>query len=184
MSVRWMTYLFCLIVAGGLSACVAQAAELPPSATPHEVDLAPTLPFPPQETPVPQDGTAPQEEKPIDMPSGAVIVFKRSGGLAGVDETWVIYPDGRIVGADGTAFQAPAEAVDDLLTNLEELNLKNLAGDYTPLNPCCDRFFYELSIDIKGLKLLIKTADGASGVPEAVWQALDLVSEFIAAYVA
>lgn len=182
MNTRNLSMLFCVMMAFILGSCVTLPAQYPPGATPGEVDLAPTLPPGPPQTPTPRDSSAPKEELPLDLPQGAAIVFKRSGGLAGVDETWVIYFDGRITAADGAAYRTDEEAVNALLDQLRALDLAKFAGDYTPLNPCCDRFFYELFLNVDATHVLIKTADGASDVPEAVWQAIDLVSAFIAAH--
>ena len=51
---------------------------------------------------------------------GAVIVYQRNGGSGCVDELYAIYPDGRIVGDDGTqtvAKQASPEDVTALVAN-------------------------------------------------------------------
>ncbi len=165
-------YGFCTLCMLTLHACVTLPSQAQLSATPREVDVAPNVPAPEMPSPAPQDGSAPlpDERKPIEMPQGAVIVFKRSGGLAGLNEEWTIYPDGRVTGADGAVFQVQAQAVSDLLAKLTALDLSALAGDYIPLNACCDRIFYELIIALQGQTVRIKTADGVSGVPEAVWR--------------
>ena len=78
-----------LIVA--LAGCATLPAEAPsPSDTPAATETpAPTV------TSAATATTPPKSE----LPAEAVIVYKRSGGIAGLDEMWTIYPDGNVTHA-------------------------------------------------------------------------------------
>ena len=137
------------------------------------VPASPTSPSMPGSS-VPDSG-----ELPKDMPPDAVLVYHRSGGIAGIDEVWTIYSDGRITKDRGGEWQAPAERVTALLQAIDELGFFNMQASYMPADTCCDRFSYELAVRNKGQEHQVITMDGAPGTPEAFWQILTEVQRFL-----
>lgn len=119
---------------------------------------------------------------PEGIPVGAVIIYRRSGGIAGLDEQWEIFDDGRIVAKSGEIAQTTPEEISGLLTELARLGFFDLQPQPLPLDLCCDRFTYELTA-VSGQRAQSYTAvDGQEGVPPAFWQALELVQAFLQAH--
>lgn len=114
----------------------------------------------------------------VEMPEGAVVIFRRSGGFAGVNEEWVIYADGRVKSSQGEEWQADPAAVGDLLAQIDGYDFFSLRSQYIPANPCCDLFSYELIVNDRGRVHLVATVDGADA-PEGLQLALQAVQEFI-----
>jgi len=47
-------------------------------------------------------GSSPEFSLQVNAPPGAFAVLRESGGVEGIHETWVLYPDGRVVGGGRT----------------------------------------------------------------------------------
>ena len=113
------------------------------------------------------------------LPEGATIVFQRSGGFAGVDEEWVIYSDGRITSAEGGAWQVAPERVEALVKQIDEAGFFELDGNYLPLDTCCDRFTYQVSVSMEDKSNSVTTIDAAPGVPPELWQVIDAINTLL-----
>jgi hypothetical protein len=122
--------------------------------------------------------TATIEAKP-PPDEGAVLIYKRSGGFAGLEEGYTIYGDGRISSNTGQELQVEAQAVERLLDEVKESGFFEMAGDYMPEDSCCDRFAYELSVFDGQDYFTVSTVDAAPGVPDELWLVLDKVQQFI-----
>ncbi|MBN1580367.1 MAG: hypothetical protein JXA89_06665 [Anaerolineae bacterium] len=109
----------------------------------------------------------------------AVLVYQRSGGFAGLSEQWEVFADGRIVTDDGRQAQVPVEKVTALLQMVEELGFFTMTGNYMPRDTCCDRFTYVLTIRNGDQKNTVQTIDAAPNTPNALWDILDAVNQFI-----
>ena len=103
------------------------------------------------------------------------VIFKRSGGLAGLDEEWVIFTDGRIETNSATQPELSAAEVEQLLTSLASSGFFALEGSYLPDDTCCDRFFYEVTAVQNGTFHTITTLETTPDMPEALQQALRLI---------
>lgn len=108
-----------------------------------------------------------------------VIIYERSGGLAGVSEQWSIYPDGRIVAGDGREWQVEPEQVEQLIDDIEALGFFDMSGRYMPRDPCCDRFTYSLVVRSDDKVNRVTTMDVAPDVPANLWEVLGAVRSFI-----
>ena len=132
------------------------------------------------ETPLPvpeQESKSSAESE--DLEEDVVLVYKRSGGFAGLDEEFTIYANGRITSKDGREWWVEPEQVDLLLAELEQMGFFDLQPSYLPKNPCCDLFFYELSVYSGDQVWTVHTVDGAPGAPDSLWEMLDLVQMFL-----
>jgi hypothetical protein len=100
-----------------------------------------------------------------------IVVYHRSGGFAGFDETWSIMIDGRIDhtgrGA-GQAGQLTPDRLNRLLAALRSIDLTSIKDSYIGANTCCDRFIYEITINLDGKTKSINTIDAAEGEPTAL----------------
>jgi hypothetical protein len=121
-------------------------------------------------------GTGPSLE---GMPPDAVLVYHRSGGIAGIDEVWTVYADGSITNTSGALWQAPQEQVEALLQTIDGLGFFDMDASYLPKDVCCDRFSYELSVQYEGQAHQVVTMDGTETTPEAFWKILDEVQRFV-----
>ena len=106
------------------------------------------------------------------------MVYHRSGGIAGVDETWSIYADGRVQHSGrgtGSAGQLTADQLNSLFTTLRSIDLTSIKDSYVGANTCCDRLIYELAINLDGKTKTIKTIDAAEGEPAALTTLLSAI---------
>ena len=115
--------------------------------------------------------------------NGAMMIFERSGGIAGIQETWHFYGDGRVVREErrkGTRehVSLSADAVNDAVRRIVEGGFMGLAEEYMPANPCCDRFTYRLTVVYEGTAKTVTTMDGAEQ-PPALAGALGIVNDLL-----
>ncbi|MGB9890537.1 MAG: hypothetical protein ACPLTQ_12855 [Anaerolineae bacterium] len=112
-----------------------------------------------------------------------MIIFERSGGLAGVHEVWRFYEDDRVVKTEqhrNTTEEAQFQpgVVKDAVQRIVEGGFLDLADEYMPANRCCDRFTYRLTIVYEGSVKTVTTMDGAER-PPALASALAVVNSLI-----
>jgi hypothetical protein len=123
-------------------------------------------------------------ETPTAVPTATrepntAVIFKRTGGIAGVDETWTIFTDGRIETNSNIQPQLSAEAVSQLLNSLESTGFFNLTGSYLPEDTCCDRFFYEITA-VQGTTFhTVTTLEATPDMPESLQQSLQLIQNAV-----
>jgi hypothetical protein len=100
-----------------------------------------------------------------------IVVYHRSGGFGGFDETWSITMDGRVQytgrGA-GQAGQLTPDRLQQLLAAIRSIDLASIKDSYIGVNTCCDRFVYEITIVLDGQTKTIETIDAAEGEPGAL----------------
>lgn len=124
----------------------------------------------PVATPVPQ----PPKSQPV-------VEFGQSGGIAGIQENWTIYDDGRILQDGQLVVEIDPEEVAALQQELVDLGLKEVAGDYVPADNCCDRFLYTINV-YEGQNFYEITAlDGTPDTPEQIWEAISLIRSVLSA---
>jgi hypothetical protein len=121
----------------------------------------------------------PLEDESLELFEEATLSYQRSGGFAGLDETWLIYGDGRIVEPNGNETLIEPEQVAQLLVDLEEAGFFQLDPTYEPENPCCDRFTYVLTAQVGERANRMSAVDGVESVPEELWDSLAIVRLFI-----
>ncbi len=141
------------------------------------VACAPKGPSSPLPSPRPTPG-APAE------PEGVLIVHEISGGIAGIHEIWRFYGDGRVVREDrlkripSVRARLPAEEIEKAARHMIETGFLELADEYMPADPCCDRFTHRLTLIYKGWSKTVTTMSGAE-MPWALEEALRVVNELI-----
>jgi hypothetical protein len=153
-----------------------------PVATPtrEQTDTAQTSPI---ATPSPARSANEETRRETDkanVPADNVaVIFHRSGGFAGMDEQWTIYRDGRITTNNGREAQITPEQVEQLLMDIETLGFFEMSDRYMPLNTCCDRFTYVITVRSDGKVNTVTTIDAASNVPQTLWQIIDAIGQLI-----
>ncbi|MBN1179218.1 MAG: hypothetical protein JXD18_08405 [Anaerolineae bacterium] len=130
--------------------------------------------------PIPPRGGGAGFEWAVEKMEGAVIVYHRSGGFVGSDDTWYVYADGQVVASDGETWRTSPERVAELVGEIERLGFAERPGDHLPINPHDDGFAYELAVCIGDQVYAARAADGTPEMPQAVWDSLQAVAQFIA----
>lgn len=180
------TVVILLLTACG-PAATPETVPTPPPAIPT-ADLAQTTfdsPMPTEVTPLPPTAKTPTPVASKDTDKGratigdAVIIYQRSGGFAGVHEQWTVYPDGRITASDGREWQVAPERVEQLLADIETSDFFEMSGRYMPLNTCCDRFTYEITVRSGDRVHTVTTMDAAPNTPAELWRVIDEISRLV-----
>ena len=175
MKVKLIVFLALFFVVIGLAAC-SPATAVTPTPEPTAAVSIETDNTVATEAPPAQDAAT---AKLIQQLNGAVLHYQKSGGIAGVDEQWMVYPDGRITGNDGTERQVTPEEVDKLLSDLETAGLFAIDSGYTSPAICCDQFTHVVIV-VKGDQAVQFTAvDSDEAAPQAIWQSLEQLTTFL-----
>lgn len=129
----------------------------------------------------PEMDTAAGEEiaKTEALPADVVLIFHRSGGFAGVDQEWIVYADGRIEMPDGSTKQVDSGQVTALLDTIQSAKFFDLSDSYVPLDTCCDRFTYSITVQMDGQTKTVQTIDDAPKQPEALSEVLSAVNTLL-----
>jgi hypothetical protein len=120
-----------------------------------------------------------RETDKANVPNDVVIIFHRGGGFAGVNEQWTIYRDGRITANDGREWQITADQVEQLLIDIEALGFFELNDTYMPLDTCCDRFTYEVTVHKDNKANTVTTIDAAPNVPPELQQIITEINRVL-----
>ncbi len=113
-----------------------------------------------------------QEQAASLASGGAAIVYERNGGSNCVDELYAIYPDGRMVGDDGSQKiekQTSAQEVATLLSDIEGLGWFTDDMFSTNHTPCGQCFTYFTSVSINGQQKTVEAVDGGTDAPAKYW---------------
>ncbi len=145
---------------------------------------APTLTPAPKPAPTPGPGDVDPDADAAPRPELA-IVYGRSGGLAGITETWEIYASGEIVftrDSETTELQIASKEVEALLAEFEALGVFDAEAQEPPLlSSGADRITYSLKVYREpGKPLTITMVDGTSDLPDSVGDAFKAVDDLIA----
>lgn len=147
----WLAFL--LLVSGGVTGCSVETAHAPEDEPVATATAVPTATYAPN----------------------TAVIFKRSGGIGGVDESWVIFMDGRVETNTTVEPQLTAEEVSQLLGSLDSAGFFGLSGSYLPEDTCCDRFFYEITAVQETTFHTVTTLEATPDMPESLQQALQIV---------
>ena len=109
------------------------------------------------------------------------VTFKRSGGIAGVNEVFALNSDGTIIARGQTKqVEGGRAAASELAQKIAATGIYQVPPDrYMPLNRCCDRFTYELTLVKDGRTYTYMTMDSTENAPPALLQTLALVHQYI-----
>jgi hypothetical protein len=168
--------LFGLLVACSPTGAGEEAATITPTAAP----ALDTVPPPSAEgeeaaTPAPESEGQPEAE----LPESAVILFHREGGIAGVSEEWTVFADGRVVDAAGNEFQLEPAAVTAMLATIQATGFMELDNSQAPVELCCDRFVYTLTVRLDDRTHSMTMVDGQENVAPALEEAINTVQSAI-----
>ena len=123
-----------------------------------------------------------EEEAAALQADGAVIVIEKFGGSRCVDWLFGLYPDGRIVGDDGTheyETQVEPEAVTDLVANLEGLGWFTDEMYTTWHHPCGECYTYTITVTSGDEVKTVGAVDGGTDAPAKYWLATSRISALL-----
>ena len=105
--------------------------------------------------------------------TGPVIILKRSGGFAGLEDQWTIYADGRVEGAATAENPLATEHITKILAEAEAGGFFNLKNEYIDPGHCCDFFNYEVTLNLAdGRSHTIITVEQTPKQPEILAQTI------------
>jgi hypothetical protein len=111
------------------------------------------------------------------------VIYHRSGGFAGTDDTWVISADGT-VSQQGTTAEAPTQLTEaqmaELTSALRAANFMSLEESYVSENTCCDRYLYEITVTMGGQSKTVRTIDASPTAPAELNQLIDTLNRLVA----
>jgi simple sugar transport system permease protein len=126
-----------------------------------------------------------QDQAASLMKGGAVIAYERNGGANCIDELYAIYPDGRIVGDNGTQKiekQVAPDEVDKLLSFISNLRWFTDNMYSTSHLPCGVCYTYFTSVLYEGQEKTVKAVDGGTDVPAEYWLMTGQLSTFLPSF--
>jgi hypothetical protein len=119
-------------------------------------------------------------DKSSPLPEGVLMVLQRSGGIAGIEEQWVIFVDGRVEGSGGRGKSLNSEELEVLRTIIEVSGFSEMADSYVPLDACCDLFTYSITVNTgDGQSKTVTTIDGSSKQPQELTGVLNVISQVL-----
>ncbi len=113
-----------------------------------------------------------QDQAQSLVQDGAVVVYERNGGTSCIDELYGIYPDGRIVGDNGSQKiekQVAPGDVDRLLSFINNLGWFTDNMYSTSHLPCKVCYHYFTSITVQGQTKTVEAVDGGTDAPAEYW---------------
>ncbi|RPI89130.1 MAG: hypothetical protein EHM40_01305 [Chloroflexi bacterium] len=126
-----------------------------------------------------------QEQAASLKEDGAVVVYERNGGPGCIDELYAVYPDGRIIGDNGTSKaekQVTPEEVDTLLAGISNYGWFTDEMYDTWHTPCGVCYGYYLTVVHDGQEKTVKGVDGGTDAPADYWQVISVVKGIIPAF--
>lgn len=124
-----------------------------------------------------------RKEKAAELRAdGAAIVYERFGGSSCVDQLFGVYPDGRVVGDDGSRrleARVEPEAVTALVDNLEGLGWFTDEMYTTWHHPCGECYTYSITISSDGETKTVGAVDGGTDAPAKYWLATSRISAIL-----
>ena len=129
-----------------------------------------------------QAGEARADEAAALQADGAVIVFEKAGGSRCVDQLFGVFPDGRVVGDDGTEqleAQVEPDVVSALVANLEGLGWFTDEMYTTWHHPCGECYTYSVTVTSGDQTKTIGAVDGGTDAPAKYWLATSRISAIL-----
>ena len=113
-----------------------------------------------------------QDEAEKYISQGAVLTYERNGGEKCIDELYAFFPDGKIVGNNGTQTiekQITKEEVDKLLKSINDMGwfTDNMYSTYH--KPCGQCFHYDTTLNYNGQEKTVEAVDGGVDAPSEYW---------------
>ena len=143
----------------------AEEAAAPPPAAEPGVQMAEEAPAAPE--------LAPPQEEPL-------LIFKRTGGYAQMEDEWRLFGNGRIVDErNNQVQQVDATAVVDLHQDMINNGFMNLAPEYLPGVVESERFTYTVTLIDGDNRHTVITSDSAPNSPDWLRESLGRIATLL-----
>jgi hypothetical protein len=153
MNIKAQLDLLVLLISLLLTGCTVETAHAPVEGVAETPTTAPTATFAPN----------------------TAVLFKRSGGITGLNEQWTIFTDGTVETNSTIRPELSVERAEQLLNSLESSGFFELEESYLPEDTCCDRYFYEITAVQNSTYHTVRTLEATADMPEALQQSLRLI---------
>jgi hypothetical protein len=107
------------------------------------------------------------------------LTYTRSGGFAGVNESWEFYSDGRMVSNKGEEKQAAAEDAQALMEQLRKADLAAMSKITPSPQNCADCFTIELIWQDGGEEIRLSIVPESSDAMPAAVNLVGLVQKYV-----
>ncbi len=111
--------------------------------------------------------------------SGIVLLYERSGGIAGIHDEWKAYSDGRFELNDGTIETLNPQELDGVLEELRKLGFFDLEMKINPFDSCADCFSYRLLVNFEGQTNEISWNEASTDTPVNFKEILTLINTLL-----
>jgi hypothetical protein len=137
-------------------------------------------PAPPAAEPAaPLAEEAPAEQRAVDLQieGTPLIILRRTGGFAGLEDEWWLFGDGRIVNrSDNQIQQVDGAEVVALHQDMLNGGFFNLAPEYMPADSGDDRFTYEITLIDGDNRHTVATMDDTDTIPDLLRESLHRIT--------
>jgi hypothetical protein len=132
---------------------------------------------------LPVEEAAPAEEDPavaIQIEGTPLLIFRRTGGFAGMEDEWWLYADGRIVNhRDNQVQQVEGAEVVALHQDMLNGGFFDLAPEYMPADTGADRFAYEVTLIDGENRHTVITMDDTETTPDLLRESLRRITTLL-----
>jgi hypothetical protein len=112
-------------------------------------------------------------EAVIEAEGTPLIILRRTGGFAGLEDEWWLYGNGRIINhRDSQIQQVEAAEVIGLHQDMLNGGFFNLAPEYLPADTGGDRFTYEITLIDGDSRHTVVTMDDTDSAPDLLRDSL------------
>lgn len=126
-------------------------------------------------TPAPSPLSSPQ------IASAFSLIFQRSGGFVGADDTWTIDPQGKVTRqGSSTSTQLTTAQLAELDAAIRAANFMNLEKSYLLQDTCCDRYEYTIVVTTNGQSKTVRTIDASPAAPPALTALVNALNRLVA----
>ncbi len=130
--------------------------------------------------PSPLATVAPSPLASPETASDVYLVYQRSGGLAGVHNTWTIDRQGNVTQPNSNSVtQLTNIQMNELITAVNAANFMSLENSYVPKDSCCDRYEHTITVTLNGQSKTVHTIDAAPTAPAGLNSLIDLLGKLL-----
>lgn len=148
------------------------ATEIATAAAATNTPVPSSTPLPTHTTTAPSEPTTPSITQPDEetlLPPDLYFTFTQEGGIAGIQQEWVIEGSGRVLQNGTEVQQLKPEELTHIYQTLLDNDFFTLAPTYKAEEQCCDFFIYTLAVQVDGRTTSVRAVGGPPEIPEWLW---------------
>ena len=112
--------------------------------------------------------------------AGWTLIYNRSGGLAGMNQTWTLYSDGRMLDDQDQPVKVSSDRISALVAEINQVDFFSYSDDYGKSSTCNDCFTTKLSFTKDGqTKTILIVEDGSTQIPNQLQTLVQNMSEIL-----